>query len=171
MDALPMPEETGVDHASQAAGRMHACGHDGHTTMLLGAARYLAETRNFAGSVALIFQPAEEHGEGARAMIADGLFERFPVDGVYAIHNFPSIETGHFAVRAGPIMAAEVASYFSSSSLSSPSRSEKSDSTRCYDSRSRRSTRERATVYAGNSNGCNASWTRRPSTFVTITSR
>ncbi len=107
MDALKIHEQNDFAHRSIHAGKMHACGHDGHTAMLLGAARHLAHEGEFDGSVVFIFQPAEEHGEGARAMIADGLFERFPVDGVYAIHNFPSLESGHFAVRAGSIMAAE----------------------------------------------------------------
>ncbi len=107
MDALMIHEQNDFPHRSSRDGKMHACGHDGHTAMLLGAARYLAEQGEFDGTVVFIFQPAEEHGDGAKAMIADGLFERFPVDDVYAIHNFPSLETGHFAVRAGSIMAAE----------------------------------------------------------------
>ena len=107
MDALKIAEHNTFDHRSQHDGCMHACGHDGHTAMLLGAAKYLAEHGRFDGTVVFIFQPAEEHGEGARAMIDDGLFQRFPVDDVYAIHNFPSIETGFFSVRAGSIMAAE----------------------------------------------------------------
>ncbi len=107
MDALKIHERNDFAHRSRHDGKMHACGHDGHTAMLLGAARHLSEQGEFDGSAVFIFQPAEEHGEGARAMIDDGLFERFPVDAVYAIHNFPSLETGHFAVRAGSIMAAE----------------------------------------------------------------
>jgi len=107
MDALKISEQNAFSHCSIHEGKMHACGHDGHTAMLLGAASHLAESGHFDGTVVFIFQPAEEHGEGARAMIADGLFERFPVDSVYAIHNFPSLETGKFAVRAGSIMAAE----------------------------------------------------------------
>jgi hippurate hydrolase len=107
MDALKILEQNSFDYRSVNQGKMHACGHDGHTAMLLGAAQYLANEGEFDGSVVFIFQPAEEHGEGARAMIEDGLFERFPVDSVFAIHNFPSLATGTFAVRAGSIMAAE----------------------------------------------------------------
>ncbi|MGV1830188.1 M20 aminoacylase family protein [Agrobacterium vitis] len=104
-DALPITEETGLDYASLTPGLMHACGHDGHTAMLLGAAGILAERRNFDGIVHLIFQPAEENFGGARLMIEDGLFERFPCDAVFGLHNDPGIAFGHFAFREGPIMA------------------------------------------------------------------
>ena len=107
MDALKIQEQNSFEHRSLNAGKMHACGHDGHTAMLLGAAQYLAAEGEFDGTAVFIFQPAEEHGDGARAMIEDGLFERFPVDAVYSIHNFPSLAVGKFAVRAGSIMAAE----------------------------------------------------------------
>ena len=106
MDALPIEEETSLPYASKTKGLMHACGHDGHTAMLLGAARYLAETRNFAGDAVVIFQPAEEGGAGAAAMIKDGLMERFAIDQVYGMHNGPGIPVGSFAIRSGPIMAA-----------------------------------------------------------------
>lgn len=106
MDALPITEANQCSHVSTNEGVMHACGHDGHTTMLLGAARYLSETRNFKGEVILIFQPAEEGFAGAKAMIDDGLFERFPVDSIYGMHNMPGLETGSIAVGPGPRMAA-----------------------------------------------------------------
>jgi hippurate hydrolase len=106
MDALPMTEETGLPHASTNRGRMHACGHDGHTTMLLGAARYLAETGNFDGTVVFIFQPAEEGGAGGQKMVAEGLFRRFPVDAVYAVHNDPTLKLGEVSAVAGPVLAA-----------------------------------------------------------------
>jgi amidohydrolase len=106
MDALPITEATGVAHASRNPGKMHACGHDGHTAMLLGAAKYLAETRNFDGTVYLVFQPAEEGRAGAKAMMDDGLFKRFPVADIYGLHNWPAIPAGTFAMCEGPAMAA-----------------------------------------------------------------
>lgn len=106
MDALPILEETDLPHASKRPGVMHACGHDGHTAMLLGAAEHLCETRGFAGSVAVIFQPAEEGGAGAKAMMDDGLFERFAIDEVYGMHNYPGIPVGEFCMKPGPVMAA-----------------------------------------------------------------
>ena len=106
MDALPMPEETGLDYASRTPGVMHACGHDGHTTMLLGAAKHLSETRNFDGTVYFCFQPAEEDGTGAAAMIDDGLFDRYPARAVYGMHNWPGQPVGSFGLRPGPLMAA-----------------------------------------------------------------
>ena len=105
MDALDVHEKNGFHHCSTHAGKMHACGHDGHTTMLLGAARYLAETRNFAGTVHFIFQPAEENEAGGRVMVEQGLFEKFPVEAVYGMHNWPGLPVGQFAVRAGPLLA------------------------------------------------------------------
>ncbi|HJZ22575.1 MAG TPA: M20 aminoacylase family protein [Bradyrhizobium sp.] len=105
MDALPIEEKTNLAYASKTPGVMHACGHDGHTAMLLGAARYLAETRNFAGDAVVIFQPAEEGGAGAAAMIKDGLMDRFAIEQVYGMHNGPGIPLGAFAIRPGPIMA------------------------------------------------------------------
>ncbi|MDQ2091487.1 M20 aminoacylase family protein [Marimonas arenosa] len=106
MDALPIEEATGLEHASQTPGKMHACGHDGHTAMLLGASKYLCETRNFDGTVVLLFQPAEEGGGGAKQMIADGVIERFDLDEVYAMHNWPGLAVGKFATRPGPFLAA-----------------------------------------------------------------
>jgi len=105
MDCLPIQEENSFSHKSRNHGRMHACGHDGHTTMLLGAARYLAESKNFDGTVNFIFQPAEEGIGGAKAMVDDGLFKRFPCDAIFGMHNRPGMPLGKFAVRSGPMMA------------------------------------------------------------------
>ena len=106
MDALPITETTGLPHASTVKGMMHACGHDGHTAMLLGAAKYLCETRNFDGTAVVIFQPAEEGGAGGRAMVQDGMMDRFGIQEVYGLHNAPGMPLGHFGLRPGPLLAA-----------------------------------------------------------------
>ncbi|MGI3186621.1 M20 aminoacylase family protein [Nioella aestuarii] len=105
MDALPIHEASGVDYASQTPGKMHACGHDGHTSILLGTAKYLAETRNFDGTVVLIFQPAEEGGAGGKAMCDDGMMDRWGIQEVYGLHNMPGLPTGEFAIRPGALLA------------------------------------------------------------------
>ncbi|MCZ8260847.1 MAG: M20 family metallopeptidase [Beijerinckiaceae bacterium] len=106
MDALPISEETNLPHRSTIPGKMHACGHDGHTSMLLGAAKHLAEARDFGGTVVLIFQPAEEGGAGGKAMVDDGMMTRWKIDEVYGMHNMPGLPPGHFSLRPGPLMAA-----------------------------------------------------------------
>src|ERR1700684_1186950 len=106
MDCLPMQELNEFAHRSQHEGLMHGCGHDGHTTMLLGAARHLAQTRNFDGTVHFIFQPGEENEGGGRVMVEEGLFEKFPVEAVYGMHNWPGLPAGDFVVHPGPMMAA-----------------------------------------------------------------
>ena len=130
IDALPILEETGKPYASQTKGVMHACGHDGHTAMLLGAARYLAETRNFAGTAYVIFQPAEENFGGANLMVKEGLFERFPMRQVFGMHNWPGVAANTFKWRDGPVMAPSPPSRSSSPARARTGRSRISGPTR-----------------------------------------